>query len=61
MSMPPPWSAPTLLTAVAALLFLLAVVDSLRHRRLTLAAQVRLVVALVFAFVVLWLRWQSRA
>ena len=55
MSMPPPWSAPTLLTAVAALLFLLAVVDSLRHRRLTLAAQVRLVVALVFALVVLWL------
>jgi len=52
-------SASTVLSGVAALLFLLAVVDSLRHRRLTIAAQVRLVVALVFALVVLWLRSQS--
>lgn len=52
-------STPTVLSGVAALLFLLAVVDSLRHRRLTIAAQVRLVVALVFALVVLWLRSQS--
>jgi len=54
-------SAPTVLSGVAALLFLLAVADSLRHRRLTLAAQVRLVVALVFGLVVLWLRWPSVA
>lgn len=52
-------STPTVLSGVAALLFLLAVVDSLRHRRLTIAAQVRLVVALVFGLVVLWLRSQS--
>ncbi|WP_338415405.1 hypothetical protein [uncultured Sphaerotilus sp.] len=52
-------SAPTVLSGVAALLFLLAVVDSLRHRRLTIAAQVRLVVALVFVLVVLWLRSPS--
>lgn len=49
-------SAPTVLSGVAALLFLLAVVDSLRHRRLTLAARIRLMAALIFAAVVLWLR-----
>lgn len=47
--------APTVLSGVAVLLFLLAVVDSLRHRRLTLAARIRLMVALIFAAVVLWL------
>jgi len=50
-------SASSLLSGVAALLFLLAVTDSLRHRRLTLAAQVRLVVALIFGCVVAWLHW----
>ncbi|MGR6799047.1 hypothetical protein ACU6VJ_14395 [Sphaerotilus sulfidivorans] len=45
-----------MLSGVAALLFLLAVVDSLRHRRLTLAARIRLMAALIFAAVVLWLR-----
>lgn len=49
-------SAPTVLSGVAALLFLLAVVDSLRHRRLTLAARIRLMAALISAAVVLWLR-----
>ena len=49
-------SAPTVLSGVAVLLFLLAVVDSLRHRRLTLAARIRLMAALIFAAVVLWLR-----
>ena len=48
-------SAPSLLSGVAALLFLLAVADSLRHRRLTLAARIRLTVALIFTAVVLWL------
>jgi hypothetical protein len=52
-------SASTVLSGVAALLFLLAVVDSLRHRRLSIAAQVWLVVALVFVLVVLWLRSQA--
>lgn len=50
-------SAPTVLSGVAALLFILAVVDGLRHRRLTLTAQVRLVVALIFGCVVAWLQW----
>ncbi|WP_461546947.1 hypothetical protein [Sphaerotilus sulfidivorans] len=45
-----------MLSGVAALLFLLAAVDSLRHRRLTLAARIRLMVALIFVAVVLWLR-----
>lgn len=50
-------SASSVLSGVAALLFMMAVADSLRHRRLTLSAQVRLVVALIFGCVVGWLQW----
>lgn len=45
-----------LLGAVGAVLVLLALRDLLQARRLTLAARIRLMVALIFAAVVLWLR-----
>lgn len=45
-----------LLGAVGAVLVLLALRDLLQARRLTVAARVRLMVALIFAAVVLWLR-----
>lgn len=44
-----------LLGAVGAVLVLLALRDLLQARRLTVAARVRLMVALIFAAVVLWL------
>ena len=45
-----------LLGAVGAVLVLLALRDLLQARRLTLAARIRLMAALIFAAVVLWLR-----
>ena len=48
--------APTVLGLVAFVLILLALRDLLQARRLTVAARVRLMVALIFAAVVLWLR-----
>ncbi len=47
--------APTVLGLVAFVLILLALRDLLQARRLTVAARVRLMVALIFAAVVLWL------
>lgn len=47
--------ASMLLGAVCAVMVLLVLRDLLQARRLTVAARVRLMVALIFAAVVLWL------
>lgn len=50
-----PIDAPTVLGVVAAVLVVLAALQILRHRRLTVAARTWLLIALIFVLVRLWL------
>lgn len=49
-------TVPTILGAVALLLVVMALLNLLRHRRLTVAARTWLLIALIFGVVIWWLR-----
>lgn len=49
-------TVPTILGAVALLLVGMALLNLLRHRRLTVAAHTWLLIALIFGVVIWWLR-----
>ncbi len=49
------------LAVVGGVLFVLGMLDVIRHKRLTPAAKGRLMVALIFAAVLAWQAWQHRA
>ena len=48
------------LAVVGGILFLLGLLDVIRHKRLTPAAKGRLMTALIFAAVLAWQAWQHR-
>jgi hypothetical protein len=48
------------LAAVGGILFVLGLLDVIKHKRLTPAAKGRLMVALIFAAVLAWQAWQHR-
>ena len=50
-------SATLVLGAVAGLMLALAAADLMRHRRLTTASRTRMLVALIFALVLVWQHW----
>lgn len=47
------------LAAVGAVLFGLAMLDIVKHRRITPGAKGRLMTALIFAAVLIWQAWQG--
>lgn len=49
------------LAVVGGILFVLGMLDVIKHKRLTPAAKGRLMVALIFAAVLVWQAWQHRA
>lgn len=49
------------LAVVGGILFVLGMLDVIKHKRLTPAAKGRLMVALIFAAVLAWQAWQHRA
>lgn len=48
------------LAVVGGILFVLGMLDVIKHKRLTPAAKGRLMVALIFAAVLAWQAWQHR-
>lgn len=48
------------LAVVGSVLFVLGVLDIVKHKRITPAAKGRLMTALIFAAVLLWQAWQGR-
>lgn len=49
------------LAVVGGILFVLGMLDVIKHRRITPAAKGRLMTALIFAAVLAWQAWQHRA
>ncbi len=49
-----------ILAIVGAVLFVLGMLDVIKHKRLTSAAKGRLMTALIFAAVLAWQAWQHR-
>ncbi len=49
-----------ILAIVGAVLFVLGMLDVIKHKRLTPAAKGRLMTALIFAAVLAWQAWQHR-
>ncbi|MBI2731825.1 MAG: hypothetical protein HYX44_00450 [Aquabacterium sp.] len=49
------------LAVVGGILFVLGLLDVIKHKRLTPAAKGRLMTALIFAAVLAWQAWQHRA
>lgn len=49
------------LAIVGAILFVLGMLDVIKHKRITPAAKGRLMTALIFAAVLAWQAWQHRA
>ena len=49
-----------ILAIVGAVLFVLGMLDVVKHKRLTPAAKGRLMTALIFAAVLAWQAWQHR-
>lgn len=49
------------LAVVGGILFVLGLLDVIKHRRITPAAKGRLMTALIFAAVLAWQAWQHRA
>ena len=49
------------LAVVGAILFVLGMLDVIKHKRFTPAAKGRLMTALIFAAVLAWQAWQHKA
>jgi len=49
------------LAVVGAILFVLGMLDVIKHKRITPAAKGRLMTALIFAAVLAWQAWQHKA
>jgi len=49
------------LAVVGGILFVLGMLDVIKHKRITPAAKGRLLTALIFAAVLAWQAWQHRA